>query len=112
MQDQTGSGDGTPRLPISAYLCGAGATGPYAACGGLRYTISSGQKANRRVQYAEYTGLALLLPCSTFMGYAIGYFLDKAFGTTWMQIVFLILGSIGGFVALIRQVMRDSHDGA
>jgi len=52
----------------------------------------------------------MLLPASTFVGYAIGYYLDKAFGTNWLQIVFLILGSVAGFMTLIRQVMRDSHD--
>jgi F0F1-type ATP synthase assembly protein I len=61
-------------------------------------------------RYAEYSGLALLLPVSTFVGYLIGYWLDKAFGTTWLRIVFLILGSVGGFVTLIRQIMRDSRD--
>jgi F0F1-type ATP synthase assembly protein I len=61
-------------------------------------------------RYAEYTGLALLLPASTFVGYLIGYWLDRAFGTTWLRILFLILGSVGGFVTLIRQIMRDSHD--
>lgn len=61
-------------------------------------------------RYAEYSGLALLLPVSTFIGYLIGYWLDRAFGTTWLRIVFLILGSVGGFVTLIRQIMRDSRD--
>jgi F0F1-type ATP synthase assembly protein I len=61
-------------------------------------------------RYAQYTGLALLLPCATFVGYFIGYYLDKQFGTTWLKIVFLILGSAAGFIALIRQVMRDSND--
>ncbi len=50
----------------------------------------------------------MLLPASTFVGYIIGYYLDKAFGTTWLRILFLILGSVGGFVELIRQIMRDS----
>jgi F0F1-type ATP synthase assembly protein I len=64
-------------------------------------------------RYAQYTGLALLLPASTFVGYVIGLYLDKAFGTTWLRIVFLMLGSVAGFVALIRQIMRDSNgDGA
>ena len=61
-------------------------------------------------RFAEYTGLALVLPVSTFVGYAIGYYLDKAFHTTWLQILFLILGSVAGFVSLIRQIMRDSND--
>ena len=59
---------------------------------------------------AQYSSLALVLPVSTFVGYAIGYYLDKAFGTTWLRILFLILGSIGGFVQLIRQIMRDTGD--
>ncbi len=54
-----------------------------------------------------------MLPASTFVGYLIGYYLDKAFGTTWLRILFLILGSVAGFVELIRQIMRDSrNDGA
>jgi F0F1-type ATP synthase assembly protein I len=62
------------------------------------------------VRYVQYTGLALVLPAATFMGYGVGYYLDKHFGTTWLKIVFLILGSVGGFVAMIRQIMQDSHD--
>ena len=61
-------------------------------------------------RYAQYSGLALLLPASTFAGYLMGCWLDSAFGTTWLRIVFLMLGSVGGFVALIRQIMRDSRD--
>jgi F0F1-type ATP synthase assembly protein I len=61
-------------------------------------------------RYAEYSGLALLLPVSTFVGYLIGYWLDRAFGTTWLRIAFLILGSVAGFVALIREIMRDSRN--
>ncbi|MBZ5726281.1 MAG: AtpZ/AtpI family protein [Acidobacteriia bacterium] len=61
-------------------------------------------------RFAEYSGLALLLPVSTAVGYAMGYWLDRAFGTTWLRILFLILGSAAGFMTLIRQVMRDSKD--
>jgi len=59
---------------------------------------------------AEYTSLALLLPVATFVGYAIGYLLDKAFGTRSLRVVFLILGTISGFVQVIRQIMRDTRD--
>jgi len=61
-------------------------------------------------RYAQYTALALLLPVSTFVGYLLGSFLDRAFHTRFLYIVFLILGSIAGFVQLIRQVMRDTHN--
>jgi F0F1-type ATP synthase assembly protein I len=62
------------------------------------------------VSFAEYTGLALTLPAATFVGYLIGYWLDRAFGTHFLYIIFLILGSIGGFVNLIRHVMADTRD--
>jgi F0F1-type ATP synthase assembly protein I len=58
----------------------------------------------------EYTSLAFLLPISTLVGYVIGYLLDKAFGTHFLHVIFLVLGTISGFVQLIRQVMRDTRD--
>jgi F0F1-type ATP synthase assembly protein I len=70
----------------------------------------NGRNKNMMARAAEYSSLALMLPASTFVGYIIGYYLDKAFGTTWLRIVFLILGSIGGFIELIRQIMRDSSN--
>jgi len=59
---------------------------------------------------AEYSSLAMVLPAATITGYLIGYWLDKQFGTTWIRIVLLILGSVGGFIQLIRQIMQDSKD--
>jgi F0F1-type ATP synthase assembly protein I len=59
---------------------------------------------------AEYMSLAMVLPVSTFVGYLIGYWLDRKFGTHWMSIVFLLLGIVGGFVQLIRQIMQDSRE--
>jgi F0F1-type ATP synthase assembly protein I len=58
----------------------------------------------------EYMGLAFLLPTASFVGYAIGYLLDKAFGTHFLYLVFLILGTVSGFAQLIRKLMRDSAD--
>ncbi len=59
---------------------------------------------------AQYSSLALVLPASTFVGYGIGYWLDRHFGTTWLRVLFLILGSVAGFVTLIRTILRDSRD--
>jgi F0F1-type ATP synthase assembly protein I len=61
-------------------------------------------------RFAEYSSLALLLPASTVVGYLIGHWLDGALGTTWLTILFLVLGSAAGFVQLIRQIMRDARD--
>ena len=58
----------------------------------------------------EYTSLAFLLPVSTFVGYAIGYLLDKAFHTHFLYIPFLILGAVGGIVEIVRQLLKDMRD--
>ena len=58
----------------------------------------------------EYTSLAFLLPAATFVGYAIGYLLDRAFHTHFLYIPFLILGIAAGFVQLVRQVLRDTRN--
>jgi F0F1-type ATP synthase assembly protein I len=56
---------------------------------------------------ARYTSIAMTLPAATFAGYAIGYALDLWLHTTYLKIVFLILGIVSGFVELIRGLMRD-----
>ena len=67
-------------------------------------------KKSTAARAAEYSSLALTLPASTFVGYGIGWWLDQRFGTTWLKVLFLILGSVAGFVTLIRQILRDSAD--
>jgi hypothetical protein len=62
------------------------------------------------MQVGTYMSLAMLLPIASFTGYAIGYYLDKAFHTHFLYIVFLLLGIASGFVQLIRQFLRDTRD--
>lgn len=62
------------------------------------------------VQVSEYTSLAFLLPAASFAGYVIGYLLDKAFGTHFLDWVFLILGTVSGFVQLIRRLLQDTKE--
>jgi len=59
---------------------------------------------------AEYSTLAFVLPVSTFAGWLLGHWLDKLLGTGYLEIVCLILGTVAGFVGLIRQVTRDTRD--
>lgn len=61
-------------------------------------------------QAAEYSTLALLLPVSTGVGWLLGHLLDKALGTGYLNIAGLLLGSVAGFIQLIRQVTRDTHN--
>jgi F0F1-type ATP synthase assembly protein I len=67
-------------------------------------------KKNFMVTVGQYTSLAVMLPAATFVGYLIGYLLDRLFGTHFLYIPFLILGIAAGFVQLIRQVLRDTRD--
>ncbi len=62
------------------------------------------------VLVGEYTSLAFLLPVATFVGYAIGYLLDKTLHTHWIYIPGLIFGIAAGFVQLIRQLMQDTRN--
>ncbi len=67
-------------------------------------------KKSFSAQVGEYTSLAVMLPMATFVGYAIGYLLDRVFGTHYLYIPFLILGIAAGFVQLVRQLMSDTKD--
>ena len=62
------------------------------------------------VQVEEYLALALMLPVATLVGYGIGYLLDRWFGTTFLRVVFLVLGVVSGFVQVIRQLTRESRN--
>ena len=72
-----------------------------AAAGRLpaKLKLGLGEEEQARPLVAEYSSLALLLPLSTFVGYLIGYWLDKAFGTTWLSIVVSDPGQRRGFCA-------------
>lgn len=58
---------------------------------------------NLWAQASRYATLGFVLPATTFVGYAIGYLLDKLFDTGFLWIVFLVLGVAGGFIELIRE---------
>jgi hypothetical protein len=58
-------------------------------------------------QAARYTSIAMAIPASVFVGYAIGYMLDKWLGTHFLYIVFLLLGIASGFWQLIRELSKD-----
>jgi F0F1-type ATP synthase assembly protein I len=52
----------------------------------------------------KYTSLALLLPISTFVGFAMGYGLDLLFHTVFLRWIFVALGTVSGFISLIREL--------
>ena len=54
----------------------------------------------------EYSALGFILPSTTFAGYVIGYLLDRQFGTTYLYLVFMLLGIVAGFVQIFRFLKR------
>ncbi|MBC7926880.1 MAG: AtpZ/AtpI family protein [Bryobacteraceae bacterium] len=58
------------------------------------------------VKYGEYSQLAVALPAATFVGYGIGYLLDRWLGTTFLYLVFLVIGIIAGLIQVVRFAQR------
>lgn len=59
-------------------------------------------------QLLEASGVGIQLVLATFVGFAMGYFIDKFLKTfPWFTIIFLILGIIAGFRELIRVARRQ-----
>jgi F0F1-type ATP synthase assembly protein I len=54
----------------------------------------------------DWLGLALLLPIATFIGFGMGYGLDKLFHTGWIRYVFLVLGTVSGFIEMVRELNK------
>ena len=69
--------------------------------------MSDPRKDNPWRQLGRYSSLAFLLPSSVIVGYTIGYFLDKWFGTDYLYLVFLVIGIVAGFIELIRELNKD-----
>ena len=55
----------------------------------------------------EYSNLAFIIPSSLLVGYAIGYGLDKFFGTHFWYIVWLLIGIAAGMIEVVKKVMGD-----
>lgn len=59
-------------------------------------------------QVGHYLGLATILPACVFVGWILGYGLDRWLGTGFFKVVFLLIGIVAGFISLIRDLMRET----
>ena len=60
-------------------------------------------------QLLEASSVGIQLVLSTFVGFAIGYYLDKFLKTfPWLTITFLIIGIISGFRELLRVARKQN----
>ena len=60
------------------------------------------------VTAGEYSALGFILPSSVVAGWLIGGWLDQQFGTTYLTVVFIVLGIIGGFLQIFRFLNRKN----
>lgn len=77
-----------------------------------QYELSLPEKRSQNtnnpwVQYGRYSFLAFLLPASAAVGYVLGSLLDRAFGTRFLYIIFLILGIAAGFIEMVREMLKN-----
>ncbi len=64
-------------------------------------------------QIATGTSIGLQWGLAVLIGLAIGWWLDSIFGTTWLKLVFLVLGVIAGvrnYYRYIRQQQREEQE--
>ena len=60
-------------------------------------------------QLLEASTVGIQLVLSTFVGFGMGYFLDRFLGTSpWLTAIFLILGIVAGFRELLRVARRQN----
>ncbi len=64
---------------------------------------------NAWVQIGNYASLGFMLPACIVVGYLMGLGLDHLFHTTFLRIVFLILGIVAGFVEVIRIATKNAE---
>ena len=65
-------------------------------------------KDNVARELSKYYNIAFLLPASILVGFGIGFGLDKLFGTSFLKIIFLLLGVAAGIIEVIRELSK--HD--
>jgi hypothetical protein len=63
--------------------------------------------AGSMVLVARYLGLAFLIPMSAGAGWMLGSYLDKHLHTSYLSMTCLILGIVGSFIQLLRELLRD-----
>lgn len=65
------------------------------------------KKESLPVQLGKYYGLIFVVPAAALVGYGIGYGLDKLFHTSFLKVVFLLLGVAAGIIDLVRELSKD-----
>jgi F0F1-type ATP synthase assembly protein I len=59
---------------------------------------------------ARYSEIGFIIPAAVFLGYILGWLLDRWLGTHWIYIAGVIFGAVVGFAQMIRSVMRMDRE--
>lgn len=62
------------------------------------------------VEAEKMMQIAVLLPVSAFVGWAIGAWLDKTLHQTWIALAGIIVGGFSGLLYVIRLVINSGGD--
>ncbi len=54
----------------------------------------------------RYLSVGLMVPVGTMVGYGIGYEIDKHAGTHYWSMILMVVGTVGGFIQLIREISK------
>jgi hypothetical protein len=71
---------------------------------------SSGSGLDTLVQAEKLMQIAILLPCSVFIGWLPGAWLDHKLHQEWIGLTGMIFGGVCGLVYVVRLVMRSGTD--
>ena len=71
-------------------------------------SVAAAQNKSVWKQIGDYASLGGLLPATTVTGHLVCLLLHPLFHTSFLYLVFLILGIAAGFMELIRVVSRNS----
>ena len=71
------------------------------------------RKGDKRVSFQQLSsliGVGMVFPISIVIGYGIGYYLDRWLGTTYLKVVFLLIGIASGFVSFFRSIAAAERE--
>jgi len=64
------------------------------------------------IQAEKLMQIAIILPCSAFIGWLIGAWFDRHFHQSWIAIVGIVFGGISGLVYVVRLALNAEKDPA
>ena len=59
---------------------------------------------------ARYSEIGFIIPAAVFLGYALGWLLDRWLHTHWLYLAGVIFGAVAGFTQMIRSAVALSRD--